>query len=46
MTTVSFAGVERAGQADAKGSLAAAGCLVLALAFLAIWVIGVVVLFR
>ncbi|MEV8047330.1 DUF6584 family protein [Streptomyces griseoluteus] len=32
--------------ADAKGSLAAAGCLVLAIAFLAIWVIGVVALLR
>ncbi|MFJ6902833.1 DUF6584 family protein [Streptomyces griseoluteus] len=38
--------VETSGHADAKGSLAAAGCLVLAIAFLAIWVIGVVALFR
>ncbi|MFJ5520352.1 DUF6584 family protein [Streptomyces griseoluteus] len=39
-------GVETPGHADVKGSLAAAGCLVLAIAFLAIWVIGVVTLFR
>ncbi|WP_030805573.1 DUF6584 family protein [Streptomyces sp. NRRL F-2799] len=38
--------VESSGHADVKGSLAAAGCLVLALAFLAIWVIGVIALFR
>ncbi|MET8695453.1 DUF6584 family protein [Streptomyces bauhiniae] len=38
--------VESSGHVDAKGSLAAGGCLVLALAFLAIWVIGVIALFR
>lgn len=37
---------ESSGQGDAKGSLAALGCLVLGLAFLAIWVIGVIALFR
>ncbi|MFF9360452.1 DUF6584 family protein [Streptomyces griseoluteus] len=37
---------ETCGHSDAKGSLAAAGCLVLAIAFLAIWVLGVVALFR
>lgn len=39
-------GGKSSGHADAKGSLAALGCLVLALAFLAIWVIGVIALFR
>ncbi|MFJ3659884.1 DUF6584 family protein [Streptomyces sp. NPDC090119] len=38
--------VESSGHADAKGTLAALGCLVLALGFLAIWVIGVIALFR
>lgn len=38
--------VESSVAADAKGSLAALGCLVLAIAFLAIWVIGVIALFR
>ncbi|WP_343235588.1 DUF6584 family protein [Streptomyces bauhiniae] len=37
---------ESSGHADAKGSLGALGFLVLALAFLAIWVIGVIALFR
>ncbi|MFF9391517.1 DUF6584 family protein [Streptomyces griseoluteus] len=37
---------ETSGHADVKDSLAAAGCLILAIAFLAIWVIGGVALFR
>lgn len=37
---------ESSGHADVKGFPAAAGCLVLAGEFLAVWVIGVVILFR
>ncbi|MGW2208880.1 DUF6584 family protein [Streptomyces sp. NPDC001781] len=46
LASVSPESEEGSGHRDAAGSAAAAGCLILALAFLAVWVAGVIALFR